>query len=311
MMTEPPQDRDYTVTSFGEHAISSIASPSLYARANSGVTVYIAPNCKAAADRIELSSGTRVADASETSADNQAAAYEEGARLPREPWRSPTDKEIASLIDTEIPQNAANSIAIIKLPHELTDEFCAMIRNVDIETLETDLLQPLRTICELGEPLHCLGASANPPNLKTVTINRGTGRFNGLHVDNWEGLDINSRHLAANRICINISKSDRYFLFVPISLIDMARLLTGDMGPQSQMPRRYTEIGRQFLARFPEVPTVRCRIAPGEAYIAPTENLVHDGSSLGQSGTDEQFTIRGHIRPLGARVPSQKCLSTK
>jgi hypothetical protein len=52
------------------------------------------------------------------------------------------------------------------------------------------------------------------------------------------------------------------------------------------------------MERFPDMPTVRCRLGPGEAYIAPTENLVHDGSSIGQSEIDEQFTIRGHIRPL-------------
>jgi hypothetical protein len=146
--------------------------------------------------------------------------------------------------------------------------------------------------------LHCLGASANSADLKTVTINRESGRFNGLHVDNWEGLGIKSRHLAGNRICMNIGKSDRYLLFLPISLMDMAGFLEREMGPDWQAPRRYTEIGRQFLTRFPEVPTVRCRLAQGQAYIAPTENLMHDGSSLGQNEMDEQFTIRGHIRPL-------------
>ena len=88
--------RDRTVTSSGELATSCTAWLSLYARANSGVKIYIAPSCKDAVGRIELSSGTRVADSLETCNLVHGAAYEEGARLPREPWRSPTDKEAES-----------------------------------------------------------------------------------------------------------------------------------------------------------------------------------------------------------------------
>ena len=276
----------------------SAAWLSLYGRSNSRLTIYVAANCKEAADRFELSNGTRLADISEISESVHGAAYEEGARLPREPWRRPNAEEAQRLIATKAPRNMAGAIAIVRLPDGLSNKSCAAIRNVTSETLERELLQPLRTICELGEPLQCLGANVNRANLKTVTVNREIARFIGLHVDSWDRLDIHSLHLATNRICMNVGNGDRYFLFVPISLMDMASLLAEEGGPDWQTPRRYTEIGRQFMARFPDMPVLRCRIAPGEAYIAPTENLVHDGSSLGQSDSDEQFTIRGHIRPL-------------
>ena len=270
----------------------------LYAQTESGIKIHIGTNGKEIADRIELSSGTRVADASETSGDNEPAAYEEGARLPREPWRRPTVQEAEHLISTKRPRNMANTIAIVRLRVAFTDELRDSIRNVSAETLEADLLEPLRKICELGEPVHCIGASENPPNLKTLTINRDINRFNGLHVDNWDGMDLSSRHLATNRICINIGKGDRYILFLPFSLMEIAALLAKKIGPTWEPSRRYSLIGRQFMERFPDVPVIRCRLSPGEAYIAPTENLVHDGSSLGQSEIDETFTIRGHIRPL-------------
>ena len=159
----------------------------LYARMGAGVKIHTAQNCKEVTARIELSSGTRVADASEISNPIHGDAYEEGARLPREPWRRPATEEAQRLIATEMPRDRANTVAIVSLPDELSDDYCEVIRNVSTETLEAELLRPLRTICELGEPLHCIGASANPANLKTVTINRHSGRFNGLHVDNWDG----------------------------------------------------------------------------------------------------------------------------
>ena len=78
----------------------------------------------------------------------------------------------------------------------------------------------------------------------------------------------------------------------------VANALSEEMGPDWEMPGRYTVLLANSWSDFRTMPIIRCRLAPGEAYVAPTENLVHDGSSVGQSDIDEQFTIRGHIRPL-------------
>jgi hypothetical protein len=192
-----------------------------------GIGIWIAPNCKTSASRIELSNGTRLAATREMT-DLNHLAYEEGARLPREPWRRPTNEEVKTLIVAEPPSNMAASVAIVRLPDALSNMPLEISR--DAKSLEAKLLEALRGICELGEPLHCIGPSNNPPNLTTVTINRDIGRYNGLHVDNWDQVKLNSRHLATNRICINIGKNDRYFLFLPISLMGIVRLLSEAVG---------------------------------------------------------------------------------
>jgi hypothetical protein len=267
----------------------------LHARMEGKIKIYVAANCNGPAERLELSSGTRGADIRETTQLVHGAVYEQGARLPRDPWRLPTKEETERLIVANPPNSMATSVAIVRLPDEVSKNL-PEIGNA--EALEATLLQALRTICELDEPLHCIGPGQNPANLKTVTVNRDIGRYNGLHVDNWDPLRLEARHLATNRICINIGQGDRYFLFLPFTLMDIAKVLSEEMGPRWEAPRRYTAIGRQFMELFPEVPVIRCRLRPGEAYVAPTENLVHDGSSVGQTGMDEQFTIRGHIRVL-------------
>jgi hypothetical protein len=276
----------------------STAWLSLHARKARGIMIYVAPSCKETADRIELSSGTRLADMRETAELVCGAAYEEGARLPRDPWRRPTDEEAESLIATKRPSDMATSVAVVKLPDEFYNDLQEIMRSGNAESLEVNLLQALRTICELGEPLHCIGPRKNPANLKTVTINHAIGRYNGLHVDNWDQFDLDSLHLATNRLCVNIGQDDRYFLFLPLSLMDIASALSEEMGPDWEVPPRYTVLGRQFMERFPDMPVIRCRLAPGEAYVAPTESLVHDGSSAGQSDIDQLFTVRGHIRAL-------------
>jgi hypothetical protein len=271
----------------------------LHTRMDGRIRIYVAPNCTESDNRIELSSGTRVADMRETTDLVHGTAYEEGARLPREPWRLATKEEYERLVVAETPSNMATSVAIVRLPGEFSDDRRQAIKSGSPELLEVNLLQPLRTICQLGEPLHCAGLSKHPGNRKTTTINHKiSGQYIGLHVDRWDRFDLDSLHLATNRICVNIGQDDRYFLFLPFSLMAIASALSEKMGPDWEMPRRHYVIGRQFMERFPDVPVIRCRLAPGEAYVAPTESLVHDGSSVGQSDMDERFTIRGHIRPL-------------
>jgi len=204
---------------------------SLRTRMDAEIKVYVAPSCKEGPNRIELSGGTRPATISEISDPVHGTAYEEGARLPCEPWRRPTADEAERLIVTAVPRNMATSVAIVRLPGEFTNDLREAIRSINAESLEVKLLQPLRTICELGEPLHYIGPGANPANLKTVTINHDIGRYNGLHVDNWDLLDLDSRHLATNRICINIGKGDRYFMFLPLSLMAIASVLSEEMVP--------------------------------------------------------------------------------
>jgi len=281
-----------------EPADAATAWLSLHARMDGRIKIFVAPSCRESSNRIELSRGTRLANLCETTDLIHGVAYEQGARLPCEPWRRPTQEEADSLIVTAVPRNMATTVAIVKLPGELSDDRRQAIRSGNAESIELNLLQPLRAICEFGEPLHYIGPSKNPGNLKTITINRDIGRYIGLHVDTWDRLGLDSRHLATNRICVNIGNDDRYLLFLPLSLTQIASVLSEKMGPDWKAPQRLTVIGRQFMERFPDLPVIKCRHAPGEAYVAPTENLVHDGSSVGQSGMDEQFTVRGHIRPL-------------
>jgi hypothetical protein len=274
------------------------AWPGMQPRMGGSIKIHFSPACDSPADRIRLSNGTRAASEREIADRSDGPVYEQGAKLPREPWRPPTGNEWQGLVATEAPRDMATSVAVVKLPGDFSPARRDAIRTGTPGAIETSLVGPLQTICELGELCEHIGPNRNPANLKTVTFNHRIGRYNGLHVDSWDALGLDQLHLATNRVCVNIGEGDRYLLFLPFSLMDIAIVLAQEMGPDWQMPGRRTVIGRQFMERFPELPVVRCRLAPGEAYIAPTENLVHDGSSAGHSVDDEQFTIRGHIRLL-------------
>ncbi len=50
------------------------------------------------------------------------------------------------------------------------------------------------------------------------------------------------------------------------------------------------------MKRYPDYPVIKVRVAPGEAYIAPTENMIHDGSTVGKQYPDIHLTLFGYFR---------------
>ena len=55
------------------------------------------------------------------------------------------------------------------------------------------------------------------------------------------------------------------------------------------------KVSRLFLTKYPNYPVFRIKIEPGEAYIAPTENIIHDGAKLNYE-TDFTWTFLGYFQ---------------
>jgi hypothetical protein len=96
------------------------------------------------------------------------------------------------------------------------------------------------------------------------------------------------------RICINLGTQERHLVFIPVSVSEMARRLSfskADLAPQHSTPFIQT-----FMHAFPDQCVLRLGVAPGEAYIAPTENLIHDASTMCMSEPDLSLTILAQMR---------------
>jgi hypothetical protein len=52
---------------------------------------------------------------------------------------------------------------------------------------------------------------------------------------------------------------------------------------------------------------VKVRVAPGEAYIAPTDNVIHDASTVGSQTPSITLTLRGWftVPPCRLAVPDK------
>jgi hypothetical protein len=124
-----------------------------------------------------------------------------------------------------------------------------------------------------------LAYARRAPGLATSTRHPESDLFVGLHVDSMFNLPPEQRHRAPNRIAINVGSQTRYLLFLPALLHDVRRALGIECGNASELVSRY-------MAANVRTPVFRLAIEPGEAYVAPTEQLIHDSTTQLLSAED-------------------------
>ena len=257
---------------------------------------------------IEMSSGITLG-----SVQYASLPYRKGAFVPQLPWRGPTNVERDLLLGTPVDVERGEWIQIIRLPEPILKSFESlraasgqMTKKVQLEkyirTVESQraILYALRYIakftCAEKNHMEGVGIFGNPPGLPTTT-EADISHLNGLHIDSWYNAPLTMRSQSPNRFSINLGLNDRFFLYVNLSLIKVARMLTDCQIRYDNQDKSTRAFREAFMTSFPDYPVVKLRIRPGEAYIAPTENLIHDGCTLGQSSLDVQLSVRGYFRP--------------
>jgi hypothetical protein len=139
----------------------------------------------------------------------------------------------------------------------------------------------------LGRVDHAFEPLRDVPRMTTQTM-RDDGHRLGLHLDNWDRLPAAQRHTSRNRASLNLGPEPRWFLFVDF---DVTSVHAPDQVPD-------TGSARLLVHRCSPPPSVvRLRVPPGWAYIAPTENLLHDSWSLGQRTGSTHVPALGHFTP--------------
>lgn len=268
--------------------------------------------------------------------------YSHDAFVPIESWRNLNriEQRLLFRIHRNDHFDKSNHLGIIRLPKSIAEPFgdlgVALAQTAeDCEFLAQqslyrraieNLVSYLSPLYHSPDHLSIHPLSVNLPGLPTVTYNPTSRQFIGLHLDSWDKQPIENRHLSSNRICINLGLEDRFFLFINLTLLDILHLIQLDEPTdlmklawenRQQILRHYyfgdsmslveccpIAVRHDFLTGFPSYPVIKLRVSPGEAYIAPTENMIHDGCTLDKQFCDLTLTIRGHIElPL---LPSVK-----
>ncbi|MGW7304035.1 hypothetical protein ACWGI1_00475 [Streptomyces sp. NPDC054835] len=186
-------------------------------------------------------------------------AYEHGAVVPSGLWRPLPDAVGRTLAPP--PEAPASTLVEIVRPPLPTDD------RLD------DLVRPLG-----DDQAQYIGQALAKPDMLTTTDNYRDGRLIGLHLDNWDKLTYGHKHMGRRRLALNLGPGTRYILLGGLDAQAVCRAIhPHDYGQRHP----HTDDYRAYVGAGHPIQVVRIRLAPGEGYIAPTEYLLHDGSTEG------------------------------
>jgi hypothetical protein len=273
-------------------------APSLISSCQNGASVVLfAPQDSFDLDQtVHLSDGTCQAQG----VDPQAPQYVPHARAPVPRWRTPTQEENSVLWSAGAPE-AHRGVGLVRLlgpplVRLFAEQKDALGHFDDADTLKHPLipllLDAIRKAGVIAHSVYSARIGRDHPGLVTMTRAVDQDARIGLHFDRWDGLAIDDLASASNRVSINLGPSDRYFVFLNQTASGLASLLEG---ANLQAARDVRDIGAAFMLAFPTYPIVRLRLRPGEAYIAPTENILHDGTSAEVVETNHYLSMRGRF----------------
>lgn len=227
-------------------------------------------------------------------------SYDPAARVPRPDWAPADPAQLAALERSPDEATPCAFLAVVPLPAEIVAMLEKVRRNVEALAgsaggeLPPILIERIATAFggEAGKAVS-LGYYRRPGRMVTTTAEPLQRDLIGLHVDSWSARAAGDRRDAGNRVCINLGTEPRALLALNAPLGRIAATMTQLVGPEvaSMNP---TAIGREFMARFPDFPVTRLTVFPGEAYVAPTEAVIHDGDTT-MADTDFFATVLGRF----------------
>jgi hypothetical protein len=231
--------------------------------------------------RVWLSAGTQLAS-------EEDGPWRAGARIPTEPWREASAGEREALM-TAGAAEAGRTLVLFAPPPSLVAKWRALVgvsasafgetaRQVmgrtDYERVTEESISYLRGLTRYGaRPLRFFVAETHAGRVSACWDSR---EFVGLHVDVRERTPLPECAFSPTRFCLNIGRHSRGFVFSDVTLLEMAGRLqhAGHEIPKDMPPQ---QVADRFMSVFDRYPMARVVLRPGEAYIAPTDNVIHDG----------------------------------
>ena len=243
--------------------------------------------------RVRLSAGVTVCQSDD-------GVYSPGAVLPRVPFREVSGDEWSRLCGAQeqtvrlvrIPEAAKELLNRLRL-EKVTDP--ASLDRLHRSRRYVDTMWKLgMAVSEIFEPSNTRpGIFLNQPGLLTSTYDSPTSRYVGLHIDAFHGTMPGPGERRPGRITMNVGAELRSFLMVNMSFDQIVRQPVIAALGQGRFDK--TDVVRIFCEHFSDYPVTAISIEPGEAYIAETERLIHDGSTLGQKLPGLTAVVHGYV----------------
>lgn len=266
--------------------------------------------------RIWFSNGTRSA----ATASDDPGSFLDDAFVPRGPWREPFESELADILVRDsrpLKGAAASRVKLFRVPSACHDELAAAAAEIahsgDLPDFEHASRAGRQAVTEararrlthyaselVGEPLRFYSGwrlGYWGPGRVTATANRQTpgGKLIGLHIDTWEPRPVDRRYQAPSLISVNIGPEERHFMYVDLGVAEIFRRLSKANLTDGMMFEHTAHMPARFFTAFASYPVTRITLAPGEGYVAPVENIIHDASTETKRLLDVFVTCRIHL----------------
>jgi len=226
------------------------------------------------------------------------------AYVAKRDWRVPTAQELNILFDRHIGLNT--KISIIKLPlyvryllKKSKIQGANNKRILDSITQSSEFKRAYQALIKYVTSFQSTNdmplnpsIGHGPVGLEHSSYNFTLEKYPGLHVDSWDEKLLHERHLSRNRILINLGRDARHFLMVNIEMRNLINFISRERYIDSNNHRDIHSNIELFFDENPNYPVVKIKLDPFEGYIAPTDNIIHDGNTEGQTVMDIFFTAR-------------------
>jgi hypothetical protein len=236
--------------------------------------------------------------------------------VPNPPWRPLADPEVEALASVNAESGRTIEVLGVGREPELLALKQRLLAEARITQRSGDLEEP-RALLSLGarlldgllareghrfETTDRVRLTCNSPGLMTSTLyNREPSCLLGVHLDSHEHRDSTDRENCKRLVALNVSVEPRQFLFVPLALGAMAREVASLRGASAMRCLNATDLARAYFALHPETAVISLTLLPGEAYVAPVQNMPHDGSTAHMRDLDMTLRVFGEFARAESR----------
>jgi len=204
-----------------------------------------------------------------------------------------SDDEYNKILLEKYIGDIGNTIFLIKVANHNASYICSTGELPENkESLLKGIVQDILEKVKVGGEVHPIRICTTNDSQKTITRDYKSFHKVGLHIDSWDSVQLCNRLSSSNRLVMNLGPTSRNLLFIDRSVDSLVR-------ENSIYKNEYEgkEFSTHYFNEHPKSIVYSLQINPGEAYIAPTENLIHDATVPGNNQINSTFMLRGKIEP--------------
>jgi hypothetical protein len=231
--------------------------------------------------------------------------YFDNSYLPVEEW-SPTS---INLSYTDSSADYQQKVTVLDIPKDILElfhqlqldqyqsddkDFLTLIKK-DNEAVFNTLSQKLnawfKTIT-FRDQKKIIGLFSLEGNKWSTAYDAASDKYIGLHIDNSLGLPYEDHEFKPNRMSLNLGTEPRYFMYSTLHIKDILEKAT----EERVTLKDNFQLMNFYYQHFKEEPIYQIEIQPGEAYIAPSDHVIHDGRNLHMKSKDITFVVAGYFK---------------